>query len=269
MNRTRLSHYQINQDFKESVVCVSLDPIDLSVDIESGKVIDGIELKKGDRVLIVGQANPVENGVYYASELGAAVRYRDFVDGLKVGGCILFVEEGIEHANTGWNCISNRGTDVVGTHPLYFKRFTGQSNWNQEDNTETDYIKNKPIIPETSAYDNHINTSAIHFEKTDIDYSDIQNTPDIPNVSAFDEHINTSEIHFEKTDIDYSDIQNTPDNYLSNIQKFSSTTFVYYVGDKSVDWKVNRYDSAGTKTSAEGTGTRPATLSECEALTYS
>ena len=59
------------------------------------------------------------------------------------------------------------------------------------------------------------------------------------------------------------------DNYLSNIQKFSSTTFVYYVGDKSVDWKVNRYDSAGTKTSAEGTGIRPTTLSECEALTYS
>ena len=40
-----------------------------------------------------------------------------------------------------------------------------------------------------------------------IDYSEIENTPDL---SAYDAHIDTSAIHFEKTDIDYSDIQNTP-----------------------------------------------------------
>ena len=75
--------------------------------------------------------------------------------------------------------------------------------------TDIDYsdIQNTPSL---SDYDNHINTSAIHFEKTDIDYSDIQNTPDIPDIpslSAYDEHINTSAIHFEKTDISASDIQ--------------------------------------------------------------
>ena len=164
MNRTRLSHYQINQDFKESVICVSIAHIDLSVGLESGSTIDGIELKKGDRVLIVGQSNPVENGIYYASELGAAVRSRDFVDGLKVGGCILFVEEGVEHANTGWNCISNRGTDVVGTHPLYFKRFTGQSDWNQEDSSEIDYIENKPKWVEESFIINDTNISEGYIE---------------------------------------------------------------------------------------------------------
>ena len=67
-------------------------------------VIDGVTLVDGDRVLLIAQTDPIDNGIYDAS-LGAWSRSSDF-DGAPNGeasrGNVVFVTEGTERANTNY-----------------------------------------------------------------------------------------------------------------------------------------------------------------------
>lgn len=97
----------------------------LSTDFESGKIIDGITLNIGDRILIKNQVSSIENGIYTVNAVGAPFRANDYSNGDNVASTFLFIQQGIMNANTGWLCINNNGNDVVGTDGLSFIQFSG------------------------------------------------------------------------------------------------------------------------------------------------
>lgn len=50
--------------------------------------------------------------------------------------------------------------------------------------------------------------------------------------------------------------------------KFIDSSYIYFVGDISSGWKVNRYNINNTLTTATGTTGKPTSLAECQALSY-
>ena len=86
-------------------------------------IIDGVQVKVGDRVLVKNQAIPQQNGVYTVSP-GAWSRSFDANDNLDFAGKPMFVlvAEGRSNKDTGWNLIDTTGTVTLGTTPLIFER---------------------------------------------------------------------------------------------------------------------------------------------------
>ena len=58
-----------------------------------GGVVDGTEVREGDRVLLIGQTNAVQNGIYVVTASGM-VRSDDLVAGSFGTGVYVFVDEG-------------------------------------------------------------------------------------------------------------------------------------------------------------------------------
>mgnify|MGYP003323567940 CR=1 FL=1 len=59
--------------------------------------VDGVTLAVGDRVLLAGQENGAENGVYVADGAGGLSRASDFDSAGEIdGGAHLFIQEGVE-----------------------------------------------------------------------------------------------------------------------------------------------------------------------------
>jgi hypothetical protein len=58
---------------------------------------------------------------------------------------------------------------------------------------------------------------------------------------------------------------------LDNVSEYSDGTYRYYVGDTATGWQVNRETRSlpWVRTKATGTSDKPASLSECQAESYS
>jgi len=92
-------------------------------------IVDDIQLVENDRVLVVGQSNASQNGVYVAKAVGGWVRAEDANSDEEVGpGMFVFVEEGTSWGDSGWVLKTNRPI-VLGTTSLEFTQFSsaGQS----------------------------------------------------------------------------------------------------------------------------------------------
>ena len=97
----------------------------LEADVESGKVVDGVTLATGDRVLVKNQATESENGIYVVRDSGAPTRAADVdADADVRGGAFTFVQEGDVHANKGF-VLTTDGPVTVGSSPLRFTQFSG------------------------------------------------------------------------------------------------------------------------------------------------
>lgn len=109
-------------DPKGSVLVCSTTDITLSGE----QVIDGVSVVAGDRVLVLGQADAIENGIYIASATAWA-RSADMPAGSHAAGTYCFVEEGVysTNADAGFVCTTNGPDDVVGTDELAFTKFSG------------------------------------------------------------------------------------------------------------------------------------------------
>lgn len=89
--------------------------------------IDGITLVQGDRVLLVGQTNAAENGVYvYPAAAGSAMTRALDLDATAeyVPGTYVFVNEGSTQENSAW-VVTNDTAIVVGTTPVTWVQFSG------------------------------------------------------------------------------------------------------------------------------------------------
>ena len=86
-------------------------------------IIDGVQLKVGDRVLVKNQAVPQQNGIYTVSPRSWS-RSFDADDNLDLRGKPMFVlvTEGRSNKNTGWNLLDTTGTVTLGSTPLIFER---------------------------------------------------------------------------------------------------------------------------------------------------
>ena len=86
--------------------------------------IDGVAAGLDDRVLLTGQTNPTENGLWVVKS-GAWQRPGDFSSGSAAAAAFLIVQQGTTEADTGWLCTNDTGADTVDTDALSWIRFTG------------------------------------------------------------------------------------------------------------------------------------------------
>lgn len=88
--------------------------------------VDGVALAIGNRVLLVGQTNQVQNGVWLV-QTGAWTRPAkpDFSTGTNAAGRFTFIEGGTNYAKEGWICNAQPGSDVIDTNTLTFTQFSG------------------------------------------------------------------------------------------------------------------------------------------------
>jgi hypothetical protein len=125
MGLTRIRAQQISDiDYKQAVRVITLTNITLAggAPVE----VDGVTLLAGDRILVNGQSNAAQNGLYVVQTLGTGangtwVRTTDGnEDGEIQPGMVVMVTQGDEYADTPWKLITN-GTIIIGTTELVFE----------------------------------------------------------------------------------------------------------------------------------------------------
>lgn len=85
------------------------------------QTIDGVLLVANDRVLLVGQTDPVENGLWLAQS-GAWTRPTDFANGDTAEEAYVLVTSGDTYAGASWLC--STPTAVIGTDDIQFQQFS-------------------------------------------------------------------------------------------------------------------------------------------------
>jgi hypothetical protein len=109
-------------DYKDSVRVATRSNINVAADIFA---IDGLSLSDKDRVLLVGQTNQVQNGIYSwsvaTSKLTRAID-ADSIFELSSGNKV-YVEEGNTQGKTSWTLITH-GSITPGTSSLVFSKET-------------------------------------------------------------------------------------------------------------------------------------------------
>jgi hypothetical protein len=107
--------------WKTAVRVSSATDVDL---LAPGATIDGITMSSGDRVLLIGQTAPEENGIYVWSGASAALtRSADANSAAELQGAAVFVMEGTR-ADQAYTMVTD-GTITVDTTPLTWTQFTG------------------------------------------------------------------------------------------------------------------------------------------------
>jgi gas vesicle protein len=84
--------------------------------------IDGVTFPEGtDRVLLTGQTNPVENGLWVVAA-GPWSRPTDFATGTAAGEAYVLILEGSTQAGSSWLC--STPTAIIDTDPIHFELFS-------------------------------------------------------------------------------------------------------------------------------------------------
>lgn len=95
---------------------------DENVTLANEQTIDGVALEAGDRVLVVGQDDASENGIYVVVDGDDWTRATDFDQTSEiVKNVYVPVTNGNTYAGSGW-VVANNGTVVVGTTGIVFVR---------------------------------------------------------------------------------------------------------------------------------------------------
>lgn len=114
-------HFHRNAPVKEPVRAASASPVTISTGLNAGDSFGGVTLADLDRVLLMGQTLPKENGIYVAGATPA--RAYDFeTDGAEAPGSVVLVLEGTL-AGTAWYC-SNTTAPTFGTDDVTFEALT-------------------------------------------------------------------------------------------------------------------------------------------------
>jgi len=102
-----------------SVVVVAITPINLT----GLQTIDGVGLAANNRVLLVGQLNPKQNGLWL-SQTDAWIRPTDFASGTQAGDSYVLVSSGTLNAGTSWGCVTP--TAIIDTNSIVFVQLVVQ-----------------------------------------------------------------------------------------------------------------------------------------------
>lgn len=112
MALTKPRAYQIfDIDFKQAVRVVTVANVTLAGGAPNQ--VDGVNLSLNDRILVTGQSNTAQNGIYYVTSVGTGSNgtWARSVDGDVTGelqsGLIIMVTEGSQYADTQWKLITN------------------------------------------------------------------------------------------------------------------------------------------------------------------
>jgi hypothetical protein len=97
-----------------------------NVDLTTGGLltVDGVTVADGDRVLVLNQTAPAQNGIYIAHS-SAWTRATDMDAAAEFDGAAIFVQEGSTYQSTGWTQVNTVAT--VGTDAVSWSQFSGGS----------------------------------------------------------------------------------------------------------------------------------------------
>lgn len=85
--------------------------------LSGNQTINGVALNTGDRILLLAQTNPVQNGIWL-SAAGAWSRSADLANGASAAKKATFVTDGGNNKGHTYLCTNLAGSDVVGTNGL-------------------------------------------------------------------------------------------------------------------------------------------------------
>jgi len=105
--------------WKNAVMVMSVTNITLS----GVQTIDGYTTANNDRVLVNGQTNQTENGLYLVNTGGSWTRTTDANTGSLVETATVFVERGTTYKDTQWTCTATNV--VLGTTNITFGQISG------------------------------------------------------------------------------------------------------------------------------------------------
>lgn len=169
MGLTRIRAAQISDiDYKQSVRVITRTNITLSGSAPS--VVDGVSLTAGDRILVAGQSNAAQNGLYQVQTLGTGengtwARTSDAnQDGEIQPGMVVMVTQGNQYADTPWKLTTN-GEIIIGTTELVFVENYSQAFGNVFANG-TAVIANTVSAPITLTAGNNIAITGNNISKT-------------------------------------------------------------------------------------------------------
>jgi hypothetical protein len=126
MGLTRPRAHQLQDiDYKQTARALTDSNITLSGGAPS--VVDGVSLLAKDRILVTGQSDGSQNGIYYVTTLGAGSNgtWSRSLDanatGEISGGTVIMVTEGTTHADTQWK-LTTDDPITVGSTVMTFAR---------------------------------------------------------------------------------------------------------------------------------------------------
>lgn len=91
--------------------------------IANGTTHDGVVVATGDRVLVMSQSAPAENGIYVVPASGAASRATDMDAWTEVPGAFTTVLRGTTYHDTGWYVTSDPGGTLGSTAITWSQQF--------------------------------------------------------------------------------------------------------------------------------------------------
>ena len=96
------------------VVCrlAELANVDLATGLQPAGSSDGVVRAEGDRIAVLGQTDPAENGFYLVPASGAAARDPSFATYDVHAGVIVSVQEGTSNAGYFFHCVSAAGGTI-------------------------------------------------------------------------------------------------------------------------------------------------------------
>ncbi len=129
-----------------------------NITLNGMQTIDGISVNPNDRVLLVGQTNTLQNGLWL-TQTNNWTRPTDFATSLTPGQTYVLITEGSANAGSSWICTTP--TAVIDTEPLTFVEFSipGQTTATNIGTGTGQLFENKIGINlnfKTIAADNHI-----------------------------------------------------------------------------------------------------------------
>ena len=86
--------------------------------------VDGITLVAGDKILLVAQTDASENGIWEVSAT-AWSRPENYDTGDHASASYVFVQEGTDYSDQGWQAITDAPTDVIDTDDITWNQFNG------------------------------------------------------------------------------------------------------------------------------------------------
>jgi hypothetical protein len=119
------AHQLFDLDYKQAVRAITDENISLTGGAPA--VVDGVALTAKDRVLVAGQNNASENGLYQVVTLGSGsngtwIRSQDAdANGELLAGAIVMVTEGTVYADTQWKLVSDNPI-IIGNTPLTWEQ---------------------------------------------------------------------------------------------------------------------------------------------------
>lgn len=128
-------------DYKDSVRLATRSNVNVSANIVT---VDGVSLSDKDRVLLVGQTNQSQNGIYSWSSSTSKLTRSDDADSIfeLSAGNKVYVEEGNTQGKSSWTLIT-QGVITPGTTALVFSK---ESRINATDVSGTYGTSGKTVI---------------------------------------------------------------------------------------------------------------------------